>query len=131
MRMSNLGELEIELLSFISDHSPITVKDALVQFGDPRGLARTTILTVMERLRKKGYLKREDNRGIFEYSPCIKKRDLLRDLTRSFTEKVLGGSPDALVAYLTNDVELTDNQLTELKTLIENMESRRKGESHD
>lgn len=50
----SLGNQEIELLKYISDHSePIPVRDILEQFGEPRGLARTTVLTMLDRLLKK------------------------------------------------------------------------------
>ncbi|MEN6356346.1 MAG: BlaI/MecI/CopY family transcriptional regulator [Armatimonadota bacterium] len=126
MELPNLGELELELLRFITDHSPITVKEASVQFGEERGLARTTVLTVMERLRKKGYLKRKSREGVFEYCPCLQKSDLFRRLTRSFADKVLGGSLDPLVAYLAEDADLSDEQINELQHLLE--EKRTKNE---
>jgi predicted transcriptional regulator len=131
MELPNLGELELELLSFVSDHAPITVREVLKQFGEPRGLARTTILTVMDRLRKKDYLKRKDRRGVFEYSPCLQKPDLLRKLTKSFTEKVLGGSLDPLVAYLIEDAKLSAKQLQELSQLVSALESKPRGKRHD
>ena len=37
-------------------------RDVTEQFGKPRGLARTTILTVMERLRKKNFVKRQERK---------------------------------------------------------------------
>lgn len=128
MKLPKLGELEMELLSFITDHAPITVREAVTQFGEPHGLARTTVLTVMERLRKKGFLKREEHQGVFEYTPCLQKGDLLRNLTKSFAEKVLGGSLDPLVAYLTQDAKLTDEQLNELHRLVETLDEKRRGE---
>lgn len=131
MELPNLGEQELELLSFVTDHSPITVREVVVQFGEPRGLARTTILTVMERLRKKGYLKREECQGAFKYSPCLPKRELLRNLTKSFAEKALGGSLDPLVAYLTQDADLSDDQLMELHQLVETLECKRRGKDHE
>lgn len=126
MELPNLGEQELELLNFVTDHSPITVRETVEKFGEPRGLARTTILTVMERLRKKGYLKRQNKKGIFEYSPCLPKKELMRRLTRSFAEKVLGGSLDPLVAYLSQDAEVTDEQLSELQQLVDALEEKRR-----
>lgn len=131
MEMPSLGELELELLSFVTDHSPITVREVATQFGEPRGLARTTILTVMERLRKKGLLQRQGEHGVFRYVPSMQKRDLLRTLTRSFAEKVLGGSADPLVAYLSQDADLSDEQISELQRLVGRLEDKRKGGDHD
>lgn len=126
MELPSLGEQELELLNFVTDHSPVTVREMVDQFGEPRGLARTTILTMMERLRKKSYLSRENRHGVFVYTPCIQKQDLLRRLTRSFAQKVLGGSLEPLVAYLSEEVEVSDDQLKELQHLVDVLESKRK-----
>ena len=125
MELPSIGDMELDLLRFVTDHPSITVRQVMEDFGNPRGLARTTILTVMERLRKKGYLKRDNKSGIFEYSSCIPKRELLRNLTKSFTEKALGGSLDPLVAYLTQEANLTDKQLEELRQLVETLDNKR------
>src|SRR5688500_6555756 len=79
-----LGDQQLEVLRFVTDHAPITVGAVAEQFGGPQGLARTTILTVMERLREKGYLTRAKRGGVFHYSPAIVKNDLLRNLVENF-----------------------------------------------
>ena len=43
-----LGDQELETLRYISEHAPISVGEVAAGFGEPRGLARTTVLTVME-----------------------------------------------------------------------------------
>lgn len=126
MKLPTLGGLEMEILNFVAEHAPVTVREVTTQFGEPRGLARTTILTVMERLRKKNCLKRENRDGVFEYSPCLQKRDLLRGLIRSFTDKALGGTADPLVAYLVEDAELSDGQIRELQQLLETLQEKRR-----
>jgi predicted transcriptional regulator len=124
--MRNLGELELDVLSFVADHSPITVREVATRFGEPRGLARTTILTVMERLRKKNYLERTGSDGAFEYSPRLQKSELFRGLIRSFADKALGGSLDPLVTYLVEDADLSDRQIHDLQQMIENLEDKRR-----
>ena len=44
----SLGELELELMRWITQQGPTTVGEALEWFGAPRGLARSTVVTVME-----------------------------------------------------------------------------------
>ena len=61
-----LGEQQLDLLRFVTENAPITVGEMAKVYGSPRGLARTTILTVMERLRTKGYLSRKKVEGVFE-----------------------------------------------------------------
>ena len=100
MRNRRLGEQELELLRYVTDHSPISVRDAAAQYGEPRGLARTTVLTVMERLRKKGFLVRSHDAKSFEYSAVNEKPQVLRNLVGDFVDKMLGGSVTPFVSYL-------------------------------
>src|SRR4029450_11271739 len=65
----SLGEQEMDLLQYVAENAPGAVRQAAEGFGQPRGLARTTVLTVMERLRRKGYLTRARRRGVYHYSP--------------------------------------------------------------
>ncbi len=54
-----LGHLELSVLQYVADHPSITVREVAAHFAETSGLARTTLLTVMERLRSKAYLKRK------------------------------------------------------------------------
>lgn len=122
----DVGDQELEVLKYVSDHAPITVRATAEQFGEPRGLARTTILTVMERLRKKGYLARHKNGGSFEYTPSIAKTDVLRGLVQDFVEKTLAGSLTPFVAYLADNHRVSASELDALKKLVEEMDSHQK-----
>lgn len=119
---STIGRAEMEILHFIHDHHPITVRLVAEQFGESRGLARTTILNVMERLRKKGHLTRRQTDGIYQYSPRLAKADLMRGLVREFVDRSLGGSLSPFVAYLTEEGHLTDGELGELKQMVRDLE---------
>ncbi|MHB9023662.1 MAG: BlaI/MecI/CopY family transcriptional regulator [Armatimonadota bacterium] len=131
MGRASLGELELTLLQYITDHAPLSVGEAAEWFGKPQGLARTTILTVMERLRKKGYLTRAKEDGLFRYKPCMPKSELLRVMVGEFTSRVLGGSLQPFVAYLAGDARVTDADLKELRALVEQLDARRKEDTHE
>jgi len=127
MKKPSLGQQELDVLRYVTDHAPLTVAEAAEQFGVPRSLARTTILTMMERLRKKGYLTREKVDGIFRYSPSLPKAELMRGLVQNFMTRTLDGSIEPFVAYLSQDAKLSDSELDELKTLVSDLEAKRKG----
>src|SRR5438105_9120796 len=99
---STLGEQEKAVLRYVADRAPVSVREVAVEWGEPRGKARTTILTMMERLRDKGYLIRAKgpDASTFLYSPAVPKTDLMRGLVRDFVERTLGGSVAPFVAYL-------------------------------
>jgi predicted transcriptional regulator len=129
MTMNNppLGEQELKVLQHISAHAPITARDVIEHFANERSLARTTILTVMERLRKKGYLARRRIDGVFQYSPRVEQKEVLHGLARSFVEKTLGGSLSPLVVYLTKTRQVSDEELAELQQMVEELKANRNG----
>jgi predicted transcriptional regulator len=130
VKPQQLGDQELEVLRFVTDRAPVSVREVAEEWGKPRGLARTTILTVMERLREKKFLVRtkdENDSGAFRYSPAVEKADLMRSLVKDFVHKTLGGSVTPFVAYLADSggEELSDAELDELKRMVEAMEQSR------
>src|SRR5438309_1554535 len=59
------AERELEILGYVADHAPVSTREVAERFGEPNGLARTTVATLMERLRKKGYLTRRRKEGVY------------------------------------------------------------------
>ena len=125
----SLGDQELALLRYVTDHAPVTVREAAAKFGEPHGLARTTILTMMERLRGKGYLTRGKDAGAFEYRPVVAKKELMQGLVHDFVEKSLGGSLSPFVAYLTEAQGLSERELSDLRRLLDLKDAERKSQA--
>jgi predicted transcriptional regulator len=123
-----LGRLELDVLQYIADHNPITVREVATHFAETSGQARTTLLTVMERLRAKGYLKRRKAGGAHRYTPTVRKAELLERLIGEFVEGVLGGSVSPFVAYLSRSLLLSDDEARKLEQLLKRIESREQEE---
>ena len=123
-----LGHLELDVLQYVSDHHPISVREVATHFAETSGQARTTLLTVMERLRAKGYLKRRKSAGLHRYTPTIPKAELLHRMVGDFVEEVLGGSISPFVAYLARTSHLSDDEVRKLAQLLKRTESREQGD---
>ena len=113
-----LGDQELTLLRYVTDHAPITVREVAEKFGEPHGLARTTILTMMERLRQKNYLTRFKDQSAFQYQPVVAKTELMQSLVKDFVEKSLGGSLSPFVAYLSESKNLSEREMADLRRLV-------------
>lgn len=122
-----LGSTEIEILRYIGDHHPISVGDVAERFAQTTGQARTTVLTIMERLRRKGHLTRKRVGGVYRYSPKVAKQDLLRGLVQNFVDTTLGGSVSPFVAFLCESAPISEDDLETLGQLVRDLESQRKG----
>jgi predicted transcriptional regulator len=119
-----LGELELGVLQFVSHDPPKSVREVLTQYGEPRGLARTTILTVMERLRTKGYLERNQVDGLYSYSPGQEQSEVMEGIVQNFVERTLGGSLQPFLAYLASSRGLTNEEIAKLNELVDKMEPK-------
>lgn len=128
MKPKSIGDQELTLLQYIADRGGATVGQAAEEFGAPRGLARSTVLTMMERLRQKAHLDRQQVNGVYQYFSPAPAGTVLRDVVRSFVEKTLGGSVAPFVNYLTEEAEVSDSELAELEELVAKLQSKRKEE---
>ena len=122
----SIGDQELALLRFVSERGQTSVAQAVASFGQPRGLARSTVLTMMERLRKKGYLARRQVDGIYQYVPRTALGQAMRQAVQAFVERTLGGSVMPFVAYLTERESLTDDEVAELESLVARLQRDRR-----
>jgi len=119
-----IGDQELALLRFVAEQGPISVGEAAERFGVPRGLARSTVLTVMERLRAKKRLTRKRVGAVYLYSSREGTDALLNGVVRSFVEKSLSGSLSPFVAYLSDVGRISESELVELERLVKRLRSK-------
>jgi predicted transcriptional regulator len=120
------GAREFALLTFIADRGGATVGEAAEDFGSAHGLSRSTVLTMMERLRKKRRLTRRRVGGVFRYSSPQSRGEVLREAVESFVDRSLGGSLSPFVAYLTEATDVTDEELEELRQAVADLQRKRR-----
>jgi predicted transcriptional regulator len=130
MKNLGLGDEELKLWRFVAQHGPLSVGEAAERFGLQEGLARSTVLTVMERLRKKRYLVRHRENGVFRYASARPYAAVLKDVVDSFVDTALAGSLSPFVAYLADSPELSKDEVRDLERLVAKLESRRKDKPH-
>lgn len=126
MRKPSIGDQELALLQHLDESGSASVGEVAASFGEPRGLARSTVLTMMERLRGKGFLKRRQLKGMFRYSTITGAGEAVRSAVGSFVEKTLSGSVSPFVAWMSERGEVSDDELAELEALVSQLQSRRK-----
>ena len=126
MRNKTIGDQELALLQYIAEQGDASVGEVAAAFGESRGLARSTVLTMMERLRAKAYLKRKQVEGVYRYSTTARQDDVVRNAVGSFVEKTLQGSVSPFVAWMSQRTEVSDGELAELEALVATLQSKRK-----
>ncbi len=128
MTPSSIGDQELSLVRHVADLGGATVGEVAADFGESRGLARSTVLTMMERLRKKGFLTRRLADGVYRYHARSTSAELTEGAIRRFVERSLDGSIAPFVAYLTESASLTDDELRELQAAVARLQPGKKKE---
>jgi predicted transcriptional regulator len=68
--MRRFGELEAVIMDRLWEwRRPVLVREVVDDLRDERGLAYTTVMTVMENLYRKGWLRREREGRAWRYEP--------------------------------------------------------------
>lgn len=112
---------ELEVLRYLTDHQPATVREVADHFARADGRARTTVLTLMERLQKKGYIARRSVDGVYEYYTRTPETQVTQGLVRSFVQQVLGGEVAPLLRFLGTEAQLSEAEVAQLKRLVEEL----------
>ena len=93
---------------------PLNATDIRNGLGERRRWERTTVLTLIQRLLKKGVL-RQEKREVYYYEPCVKREEYIKDETKDFVDKFFRGSSRNLAAALVNSEALSKKELEELR----------------
>lgn len=125
MTRKSIGDQELALLQWLDARGGATVGEAAEGFGGDRGLARSTVLTMMERLRGKGHLARRKVAGVYRYTSPLPTGEVLRDVVAGFVEQTLGGSVSPFVAFLADSGELSEDELGELEALVARLQAKK------
>lgn len=126
-RRKDLGELELAVLNAVWERPGSTVREIAEVMAERRSIARTTVLTVMQRLHAKKFLKRSKSRGVFRYSATGEQTKVVSELIGQFVQKVLGGSPAPFLAYLADAKNLTEDQINQLRGIVDELEHDEEG----
>jgi predicted transcriptional regulator len=78
-----LGDLEARVMRRIwVRREPVTVRDVLGDLQQERPIAYTTVMTVMDNLRKKGWLRRQAEGRAYRYAPLVSAEEYSAALMR-------------------------------------------------
>ena len=117
-RLTDLGELQLDVLDHLSRLGEGTVYDILHEFPRTRLPRYTTVLTVLRSLESKGLVTHSRRARAHVFKPTVDSKQVRGRLLRDLLNRVFGGSPRELVAALIDVETITPETLRELKAMI-------------
>lgn len=119
------GELELSVLKIVRELERATVRAVYEKLGSAGSY--TTIMTVMSRLADKGELNRAKEGKQYLYWINPQHNSPAKSVLKRIQDKLFGGKPTALVHYLLDHQEISEEDLKEMEHLIQ---QRRAAQKH-
>jgi predicted transcriptional regulator len=102
---------ELEIMKVVWSRGHANVRDVYEDLLQGRKIAYTTVMTMMNVLERKGYLKRKAEGRSFDYRPTRPQRQVIRSMVQEFVARVFGGSAEPLLVHLVEQEELSLEEL--------------------
>lgn len=119
---SDISNAEFEVLDVLWEDSPATSNQVVERLNKRKDWHEKTVKTLLGRLVKKQVVSFEKQQRQYLYYPLIAREDYTKKETSSFVSRLFKGKIAPMVAGFANQNELTKQDVSELKALIEKWE---------
>ena len=124
-----LSKGEMEVARVLWQLGKATVREVHEAFPAARKIDFTTVQTYLRRLESKGYVRARLDGRTRVYSPKVKPRTVIRETLNDLIDRLFGGETLPLMRHLIEDRGIRDEELAELKKLIDRLEEESDGTS--
>lgn len=123
--MKELSGAEWNLMESLWEYAPKVGSQIVTDMAARTGWSRSTTLTMLRRMTEKGLIACEDSGQMKTYAPLIEREEAARKETESFLNRVYNGSISLLVSGFVERQKLTEQEIAELRQLLEKAEGDR------
>ena len=126
-KLDPLTPVQLEILQAVWDLGTAggTAPEIWQAVARSRPLARTTVLTQVQRLHRKGWLRRRERDGAVVFTAVCDRGEAGQRLAHRFVADFFAGSASGLVKSLLGSGKLDRAELRRLKELLDDAEARR------
>lgn len=112
-------DLELQILHVLWDQAPLPVREIRQRLADAgRDLAHTSVITILNIMVRKGYVKRARQANAFLFSPHVQRESVSRRMVQSLIDRVFGGSTLAVMQHLLETADIDAAELDQIRQLI-------------
>ena len=115
-------EAELEILSVLWEHGPVTVRFVNDQLNEKREVGYTTTLKMLQIMIEKGLVTREMEGRTHIYAAVTPQEEIQGKLLDKLLETAFGGSAQKLVLQALGNHNSSPEELKEIKKLISKLE---------
>lgn len=117
-RQPGLTENELEVMKVLWTAAPLKVAEILDQIPRKPKPAYTSLLTLIQAMEKKGYIRHLKDGKAFTYLPVLQQGKFLSTEMKRIAKRLFDSTPGALVLNLVKQEHLSSDEIAELKKLL-------------
>lgn len=125
-----LGDLQLAIMRVLWSRGEAASADVHAALEEERGLAPTTISTMLKKMEDKGVVAHRTEGRRFIYRPTITESQVRRSMVGELTERLFGGDTAALVSHLVAEHEIDRDELERLQSLLDRQDAPQSSDPH-
>jgi predicted transcriptional regulator len=114
----HLGDLQLAIMRVLWNRGEATVAEVHETLEPERGLALTTIATMLTKMERKGVVHHRADGRRFIFRPLVSEAQVRRSMVADLTSQLFRGDVTALVNHLLSEHEIDARELAQLRKLI-------------
>jgi len=114
----HLGDLQLAIMRSLWQKGEATVAEVHEELAAERGLALTTIATMLAKMEKKGVVDHRMDGRRFVYRPRVDEGQVRRSMVAELTSQLFRGDVTALVNHLLSEHDVDAAELAQWKALL-------------
>ena len=120
-----LTQLQHRIVRVLWDRGEATVQDIWEALHAERGLAQTTVATMLSRLERRGVVTRRASRQSrqYQYRAAVTEREVQHSMVGELTERLFDGDVTALVQHLLTAEDVSPGDIAKIRDMIERVET--------
>lgn len=128
-RRYQLGDLQLAIMRVLWAEGEASASNVHQALWKSRGLAPTTIATMLRKMEQKGVVSHVLEGRKFIYRPAITEDRVRRSMVEQLGQRLFRGDVAAFASYLISESRIDAQELSELERLVAEKSRARKGKS--
>jgi len=117
-RKTQLSDLQLAVMRVLWSRGEATTADVVADLAAERGLAHTTVATLLTRLEKRGVVAQRRDGRTWIYSASMSETEVQRSMVADLVASLFGGDRTALVAHLVSTDEVSSGDLAAVRARL-------------
>lgn len=122
-----MSDAEQAVLKVLWDHGPMGVRDVLAKFIEAgQDWSRSTAITLLQRLEKKGYVTCDKSQRAFVFKPTVSREQQMQSRMKEVATDLCDGEALPLVLAFAQQHRFSADELARFREMIESIKPKSK-----